>query len=56
VRSKDETAMKNEVLGKLLAYNVTLLVHAIYELNLEPVFGLDKVDEQPAILPFVRLG
>jgi len=56
VRSKGETAMKNEVLGKVLAYNITLLVHAIYELNLEPAFGGDKVDGQPVILPFVRLG
>lgn len=56
VRSKNATAMRNEVLGKLLAYNITLLVHAIYELNLEPGFGLGKTDEQPAILPFIRLG
>lgn len=54
VRSKNETAMKNEVLGKLLAYNITLLVHAIYELNLEPQLGTTKHDDCPAILPFVR--
>lgn len=54
VRSKNETAMKNEVLGKLLAYNITLLVHAIYELNLEPKLGTTKHDDCPAILPFIR--
>lgn len=53
VRSKSEIAMKNEVLGKLLAYNVTLLVHAIYELGLEPRFG-HEADDGPAILPLFR--
>jgi transposase len=56
VRSKNETGMRNEALGKLLAYNITCLVHAIYELKLEPAFGVGAVDEPPAILPFVRLG
>ena len=54
VRSKNETAMRNEVLGKLLAYNITLLVHAIYELRLEPQLGTTKYDDCPAILPFIR--
>jgi transposase len=56
VRSKNDTAMKNEVLGKLLAYNITLLVHAIYELGLEPTFGESQADEPPVILPLVRRG
>jgi hypothetical protein len=55
VRSKNDTAMKNEVLGKLLAYNITLLVHAIYELSLEPKF-VDEHDEPPFILPMSRPG
>jgi transposase/predicted nucleic acid-binding Zn finger protein len=55
VRSKSEVAMKNETLGKLLAYNITLLVHAIYELGLQPGFGNDQ-DEPPSILPMVRPG
>jgi transposase len=55
VRSKNDTAMKNEVLGKLLAFNITLLVHAIYELGLEPKLGSNSSrDDSPAILPFVR--
>ncbi len=53
VRSKNETAMRNEVLGKLLAYNITLLVHAIYELGLEPRLGNPNGDECPTILPFI---
>lgn len=56
VRSKSETAMRNESLGKLLAYNITLLVHAIYELGLEPTTGERHNDDCPAILPFVRHG
>jgi transposase len=55
VRSKSEVAMKNEALGKLLAYNVTLLVHAIYELGLNPRFGNDQ-DDTPSVLPMVRPG
>jgi transposase len=39
VRSKTETAMKNEALCKLLAHNLVCLVHAIYELGLDPQFG-----------------
>jgi transposase len=57
VRSKNDVAMKNETLGKLLAYNITLLVHAIYELGLEPRFsGEDDDYEPPAILPLFRHG
>ncbi|HEY7309573.1 MAG TPA: transposase [Gemmataceae bacterium] len=55
VRSKDAVAAKNEVLGKLLAYNITLLVHAIYELGLGPSFGEDE-PAPPAILKFPGVG
>lgn len=53
VRSKNETAMRNEALCKLLAYNITLLVHAICELDLEPRLRSEP-DEQPMILPMLR--
>lgn len=53
VRSKNNIAMHNESLAKLLAYNITLLVHAIYELGLQPRFESDQ-DERSAILPMVR--
>lgn len=56
VRSKGDVAMKNEALAKLLAYNITLLVHAIYELNLEPRFGADDDADYPVILPLARPG
>lgn len=35
VRSRGETAMRNEVLCKALAHNICRLVHAIYELDLD---------------------
>lgn len=38
VRSKDETAMKNEVLCKILAHNICCLISAFYELGIEPKF------------------
>lgn len=39
MRSKNPTAQKNEVLLKCLVYNVTCLVHGMYELGIEPAFG-----------------
>jgi hypothetical protein len=39
LRSKTETAMKNEALCKLLAHNICCLVSAIYELGIDPTFG-----------------
>jgi len=39
LRSKTDQAMVDETLGKLLAYNITKLVHTIYELGLEPELG-----------------
>lgn len=41
VRSKTDTAMKNEVFCKLIAWNLTCLAHAIYELGVVPVFWRD---------------
>ncbi|MDP9363218.1 MAG: hypothetical protein M3Q10_03115 [Chloroflexota bacterium] len=37
MRSKGETAQANEVLCKVLAHNLCVLVQAIYELGVEPV-------------------
>jgi transposase len=42
VRSKQFTAQVNEILTKILAYNLSCLVHAISELGIEPSF-LGKV-------------
>ncbi len=40
VRAKLPVAQKNEVLLKCLVYNVTCLVHGIYELGIQPAFGV----------------
>jgi transposase len=39
VRSKLLTAQLNEVLAKLLCYNLTVLVHSFHDLGIEPAFG-----------------
>jgi transposase len=38
VRSKNPTAQVNEVLCKALCFNLSMLVHAMYELGIEPNF------------------
>jgi transposase len=44
VRSKVPAAQVNEVLCKLLAYNLTVLVHAMYELGIdEPTFSAARL-------------
>jgi Transposase DDE domain/SWIM zinc finger len=57
VKSKSETAQKNEVLAKVLAYNLTVLVAAFHELGIAaefpvPTDGCTKTDEPAQILPF----
>jgi transposase len=39
VRSKTDVAARNEVLAKVLCHNICCVIHAMYELGLEPVFG-----------------
>jgi len=39
VRSKRFTAQVNEILCKILCHNLTVLVHAMHELGIEPSFG-----------------
>lgn len=39
VRSKKFTAQTNEILVKVLLHNLTVLVHAMHELGIEPTFG-----------------
>lgn len=40
VRSKNPTAQVNEVLCKALCFNLSMLVHAIHELGIEPAFSV----------------
>ena len=41
VRSKTDTAMKNEVLCKVLCHNICCLIHAMYELGISPDFSTE---------------
>ncbi len=41
VRSKTDTAQKNEVLAKVLCHNLVVLIHEMYELGIEPAFWPD---------------
>jgi hypothetical protein len=54
VRSKTDTAQKNEALCKFVAYNITCLIHAAYELGITPP-GWKRYEPEadaPAILRF----
>ena len=43
VRSKTDTAMKNEVLAKIVCHNICCLISAMYELGVDPVFWPGRV-------------
>ena len=40
VKSKDMVAQYNEVLCKCLAYNITVIIHEMFELGIQPEFTL----------------
>src|SRR5204862_5907950 len=42
VRSKTDTAMKNEVLCKIICHNICCLISAMFELNLDPIFWTEN--------------
>ena len=42
VRSKTQAAQFNEVLLKCLCHNLSMLVHSIHELGVEPKFWLPR--------------
>ena len=47
VRAKTPVAQVNEVLVKVLCHNICVLIQSIYELRLEPVFGLETFGTKP---------
>lgn len=47
LRSKTDTAMVNEALAKLLAHNVVVVIHEMYELGIDPTFGAAPLADQP---------
>jgi hypothetical protein len=48
--------MRNEVLCKLLTYNLTVCIAEWYQLGLEPVFAEREEGDAPAVLPMARPG
>src|SRR5271170_366113 len=57
VRSKTDTAMKNEVICKVICHNVCCVIQEMHELGIDPVFWEDAEDEGASmILPMVRPG
>jgi len=56
VMSKTDTAMVNEVLGKLICHNSTCLIQEQETLGIMPIFWKDESEQAdaPAILPLVR--
>lgn len=56
VRSKDEAAMKNEVLCKFLCHNICCVIMSQIELGVEPVFWADEPAPSPDLLPLAGAG
>ena len=50
VRTKTPVAQVNEVLFKILAHNIVVLIHAMYALGIKPIVGA----EQP-VAPIIGL-
>jgi transposase len=38
IKSKNRVAQENEMLCKIVAYNITVLIHAMHELGITPNF------------------
>jgi len=49
-----DVAMKNEALRKLLAYNITSVIHSPCELGVEPIFWPKLEGEERNLLPLIR--
>jgi transposase len=41
LRSRTDVAMVNEALAKILCHNLVVLIHEMYELGIEPIFGAE---------------
>jgi len=49
LRSRSDTAMKNEVMCKILCHNLVVLIHEIHELGIEPEFWPPKSNNSSKI-------
>jgi transposase len=54
IRARNPVAMTNEVLTKLVCYNLTRVILSQIELGIEPVFWGTTCDESRGLLPFRR--
>jgi len=54
VRSKTDTAMKNEVLAKIVSHNICCLISAIRELGLDLVFWGGRSDLDDSAISVVN--
>lgn len=52
VRSKTDTAMRNEVLAKLVCHNVAQTIHGMYELGIDGNFATEQPSVAKMILKF----
>ncbi|MFO0823186.1 MAG: transposase [Gemmataceae bacterium] len=55
VRSKTDTAIKNEVLAKIVCHNIVVVIHEMHELGVNPTFGA-KPKPEPTVLKFPGVG
>jgi hypothetical protein len=56
VMSRNDVAMVNEVLCKILCHNLTCVIQEQEALGIVPVFWMDENNEEGAILPMVHVG
>jgi transposase len=56
VRSRTQTAMKNEVLCKFLCHNICCVILSQIELGIDPIFWPDESAESPGRLPLAGAG
>jgi transposase len=56
VRSKTDVAMKNEVLCKVVCFNICCVIQEMHELGIDPVFWEGEAKEDAVILPLTRGG
>ncbi len=55
VRSKTDTAMKNEVLAKFVCHNLCCVVQSMYEFNVDPNFSAGSLSAPPKLKPELRI-
>jgi hypothetical protein len=50
LRSRTDTAMKNEPLCKFLCHNIVVLIHEMHELGIDPAFASTHGSASPSAL------